>query len=298
VSQPMKTIAPIIYADPEHLEKASLYVERHREIISDPLNLLINRVPEAGYVDPKGFVILHNGNRVPLLGAGAYYSDFSDILVLNRGVHEPLEEFCFQSTLSRLGDESPLMIELGAYWSHYSMWLLSSICKAKCIMVEPDETALECGRSNFRNNNYQGEFIKDFVGISQFELDVFIKSRGIPKINILHADIQGLEVEMLEGACDILRRRSVDYLFISTHSDELHRAVEVFLKSFDYRIEVSSGYLTETTSTDGFILASSRNLPPVFKSFSPLGRLQILNSDPSYLIRYLGLVQRSIEITD
>jgi hypothetical protein len=40
--------------------------------------------------------------------------------VLNRGVHEPLEEFVFQEVLKRL-PEACAMIELGAYWGHYSM---------------------------------------------------------------------------------------------------------------------------------------------------------------------------------
>jgi len=89
---------------------------RFREIVSDPINLLIERVPDAGIVE-GGLVVLHNGNRVPFSGAGAYYEGFSDILVINRGVHEPLEEFVFQELLKAL-PERPSMIELGAYWAH------------------------------------------------------------------------------------------------------------------------------------------------------------------------------------
>jgi len=44
-------------------------------------------------------VILHNGIRVPVGGELACYGEFSDILVINRGVHEPLEEYCFQELL-------------------------------------------------------------------------------------------------------------------------------------------------------------------------------------------------------
>jgi hypothetical protein len=40
--------------------------------------------------------------------------------VLNRGVHEPLEEYVFQELLKNL-PKTPLMIELGAYCGHYSM---------------------------------------------------------------------------------------------------------------------------------------------------------------------------------
>jgi hypothetical protein len=88
---------------------------RFREVISDPLNLLIERVPMAGLVE-QGEVYLHNGNRVPLSGEGAYYGAFSQLLIVNRGVHEPLEEFVFQQLLKSLG-EAPVMLELGAYWA-------------------------------------------------------------------------------------------------------------------------------------------------------------------------------------
>ena len=74
---------------------------RFREVISDPLNLLIHRVPLAGLVE-KNEVYLHNGNIVPLDGAGAYYGQFIQLLVLNRGVHEPLEEYAFQELLKNL----------------------------------------------------------------------------------------------------------------------------------------------------------------------------------------------------
>ena len=64
---------------------------RFREVISDPLNLLIERVPLAGIVHDNE-VYLHNGNRVPVSGSGAYCGPFSQLLIVNRGVHEPLEE--------------------------------------------------------------------------------------------------------------------------------------------------------------------------------------------------------------
>lgn len=116
---------------------------RFREIISDPLNLLIERVPEAGTV-AGAEVCLHNGNWVPLAGEGGYYGDFSKILVLNRGVHEPLEEYVFQEILKRLPVE-PTMVELGAYWAHYSMWLQKARPQSKVFLVEPDRTALNAG---------------------------------------------------------------------------------------------------------------------------------------------------------
>lgn len=37
---------------------------------------------------------------VPINGPNEYCGNFSEILILNRGVHEPLEEFCFQEMIN------------------------------------------------------------------------------------------------------------------------------------------------------------------------------------------------------
>ncbi|WP_117191878.1 FkbM family methyltransferase [Rhizobium terrae] len=286
--------APRVYADPRELGKAEIVVERYREIISDPLNLMIAKVPEAGYVDDRRCVILHNGNRVPVEGDLAYYKEFSDILILNRGIHEPLEEYCFQETLKKIGSTSPGMIELGAYWAHYSMWFMKAFPKGRCVMVEPEEINLRCGKNNFAINGYSGEFIKSFVGNDSFRIDAFAAERGIEHLDILHSDIQGYEIQMLEGARSFLSDKRADYVFISTHSQDLHSAVVDTLQRYGYRIEVSADFARQTTSLDGFVLASSPDAAPVFDAFSPLGRLEIAKASPSELVAYLGTVPGAI----
>lgn len=276
------------YSDPTRLEKANSYIERFREVVSDPLNLLIARVPEAGFVDSSGCVILHNGNRVPLNGQFAYYGNFSDLLIINRGVHEPLEEFCFQSLLAKLKVKTPVMLELGAYWAHYSMWLQKRFPDAVSYMVEPDPANLQCGRNNFALNGCRGEFISAFVGTAAFHVDKFLAERKLAHLDVLHCDIQGRELEMLEGAKTTLASRSADYVFISTHSESLHDGVVEGLRAHSYRLEVSSGFDTHTTSCDGFVLASSPAVEPVFESFAPLGRLEIARSSPRQLLRSLS----------
>jgi hypothetical protein len=213
---------------------------RFREVISDPLNLLIERVPMAGVVQGNE-VYLHNGNRVPFIGPAAYYGPFSQLLIINRGVHEPLEEFVFQEVLKTM-PEAPQMIELGAYWAHYSMWLKKVRMQAKVIMVEPDPNNLAAGRNNFGRNGFGGEFIQSLVATGHWQLDPFLGSRGIERVDILHVDIQGLEGELIAGARNSLTNRLVDYLFISTHSQEIHRRIISELTTFGYRIEVVFRY--------------------------------------------------------
>jgi hypothetical protein len=269
---------------------SSDFLGRFREVISDPLNLLIERVPMAGFTDGDQ-VILHNGLRVPVAGPGAYYGPFSQLLVINRGVHEPLEEFVFQEVLKRLPD-APSMIELGAYWGHYSMWLKKEWPKGEVILVEPDAGCLKAGQDNFARNGFKGEFIKAFVGTGKFEIDDFFRNRKIKKLDILHTDIQGFEVEMLHGAQDVLKRRRVHYLFISTHSQQIHGEIVGQLRNLGYRVEISSDFDVQTTSFDGFVFASSPDVDPVFEQISILGREEIAQRRPADILRSLALLQR------
>lgn len=272
------------FANPASLGKAARFDERCREVISDPVNLLINRVPEAGYVDGAGKVILHNGNRVPLRGPGSYYGEFSDVLVINRGVHEPLEEYCFQQMLANLSDEKPVMLELGSYWAHYSMWLKKEHSHAICHMVEADIANLEAGRENFRANSFEGQFHQGLVGRGGFQVDAFLRDHGLNRLHILHSDIQGFEAEMLEGAAESLAAHRIDRVFISTHSDALHASVEAALRSHGYLVEISSACDSHTTSYDGFILASSPGRPLIMGGWTPLGRQEIARATPSQLL--------------
>lgn len=281
------------YADPQILQKARLTIERYREIVSDPLNILIERAPQAGYIDKNGYVFLHNGNRVPVFDRLAYYNEFSDFLIINRGVHEPLEEYCFQEVLKKINSTAPSMIALGAYWAHYSMWLKKCYPNAICHMVEPDQKNIEVGKNNFRINGYEDTLLKSFVSNKDFNVDKFLLDFGIDSIDILHSDIQGFEVEMLQEAVKSLLKNKIKYIFISTHSEELHRCVVAILKSNNYRIEVSSGFDLHTTSCDGFVLASSPQVDSIFPTLTPWADLAFAKQQPlNFLNQLLMLTNR------
>jgi hypothetical protein len=261
------------------------FLGRFREIVSDPLNLAIHRDPRAGFVHGD-FVYLHNGLMVPILGPYAYYGQFSSILVINRGVHEPLEEFVFQEVIKRLAT-APLMLELGAYWGHYSMWLKLAHPEANVYLVEPELQNLNAGKHNFETNGFTGEFIQAFVGKEHFGVDKYLAETGIQKVSILHSDVQGYELQMLEDCTKSLLARTIDYLFISTHSQQLHLDIVRLLESYNYRVEVSSDFDYGTTSCDGFIFASSPLVEAIFKEFVPISRVDITESHPDFLVDYL-----------
>lgn len=93
---------------------------------------------------------------------------------------------------------------------------------------------------------------------------------------------------MIEGANESLKNQIIDYVFISTHSEDLHTNVIKKLIEFEYRIEVSSDLNIHTTSHDGFVMASAQRVDPVFNGFSPLGRLEINNSNPKKISEYIS----------
>jgi len=264
---------------------------RFREVVSDPLNLLIERVPMAGCVE-DGNVFLHNGIRVPFKGDGAYYGLFSQLLIINRGVHEPLEEYVFQEVLRGIR-EAPVMLELGAYWAHYSMWLQKHRPQATLFMVEPRETAIAVGMNNLRVNECRGQFIKGAIGRNALNVDGLMPSLKIDHLDILHADIQGAELEMLEGAHQTFSEKRVDYVFVSTHGQDKHYATIAALERLRYRVEVASDFDNETTSYDGFVFASGYHVAAIFEEFRPSGRLQIISAPPRELVNALTQVRTS-----
>lgn len=267
---------------------------RFREIISDPLNTFIRRHPFAGHIF-DGRVTLHNGLKVPISGDYAYYGNFSDVLIINRGVHEPLEEFVFQSLLKSLGNQKVTMLELGAYWGHYSMWLLHERPDSQVVLVEPEKVNLDSGIKNFRDNDFTGQFINDFVGNGHFSVDSFISENNLSSLSILHSDIQGYEVEMLQDTQKALSNRKIDYLFISTHSEVLHREVETIISKFDYDIEVSSSFERHTTSFDGFVFARKSTLPALFSGLKFVGRQSIMELTPSERCEYICVLHSSLK---
>jgi hypothetical protein len=258
---------------------------RFREIIMDPLNVLIERDPRAGLVEGD-LVYLHNGNRVPISGPGSYYGDFSDILIFNRGVHEPLEEFVFQEVLKKL-PANARMLELGAYWSHYSMWLKRCLPHSRTTMVEPIVENVEAGKGNFALNGFEGTFIQDFVGKGRFQVDQFMAEQGMAGLEVLHADIQGFELEMLAGAEVSLREGRVDCVFVSTHSQSLHRSVVETMQQFGMRVEIEADFEYDSTSFDGLVFASSERIAPYFPRFKPMGRQDLLGSRAVDRVAYL-----------
>jgi hypothetical protein len=205
--------------------------------------------------------VMHNGLKIHL---GSYYGpEVAQQLYANKGVHEPQEEYVFQEVLKEIKPGST-MIELGAFWSFYSMWFNSVISNAHNFMVEPDDFNLGCGKRNFKLNKMFGDFTQAFVGsknsfsegIHTIGIDDFCKEKNIGFIDILHCDIQGFEFDMLLGCTRMIEKDAIGYFFISTHSNEVHNKCLDFLLAKQY-ILVCSSDLDQTYAEDGLIVLKS-----------------------------------------
>ena len=234
-------------------------------------NKLINRVADSGKF-VNGWLILHNGIRV---NPYSYYGEkYFPLIVENRGVHEPQEERVFSEVLKGMPDGAT-MIELGSYWSFYSIWFSKMVKNAVNYMVEPDFLNLKYGKINFKANGLKPtSFYQAFVGASSSVdaqgqktmcIDDFVQEHNIPFIDILHSDIQGFELDMLKGAVKTIEARKIGYMFISTHSNPLHYQCIDFLKNYGYEL-IASADKQQTYSFDGVLVMRA----PYYKGIGPV----------------------------
>jgi len=119
-------------------------------------------------------IYLHNGIKVEKYG---YYGNFSQILILNKGCHEPSEERMFEIILNDI-PENGTMIELGSYWSFYTMWFNKVVKNAKNYCIEPELDNLNLGKRNCLLNDIKNvDFTQGFIGKTQINLYDFVNKK-------------------------------------------------------------------------------------------------------------------------
>jgi Methyltransferase FkbM domain len=238
-----------------------IWEERIKDVISCSDNKLIQRHPDAGKVK-NGKQTMHNGIVITL---GGYYGEaIAQMLLRNKGVHEPQEEYAFHEVLKTMR-QGATMVELGSYWAFYSIWFNKMIPNAKNFLVEPEKANMLYGINNFKLNNVNGRFINAFVGkeagmnnnIPVICVDDFVADNKIEFIDILHSDIQGFENDMLLGASKTIQENKIGYFFISTHGNKVHYECIEFLTEHQFNIICSCDEF-DTYSLDGLIVAKHK----------------------------------------
>jgi len=235
---------------------------RINDVVSCVDNKYIPRVKDAGRVQ-KNYQVMHNGIKVKK--DGYYGIGITKMLIKNKGVHEPQEERVFAYILNKM-HQGATIIELGAFWSFYSMWFLNEIKDGKAYLFEPDKANLAIGKLNFEANGFLGDFnnalIGDKVNLGTMPptvtIDYVMDEKGIDFIDILHSDIEGFELAMLKGATQAIKQNKIGYFVISTHSNVNHYSCLDLLKENNFII-ICEADLSDTYSYDGVIVARSIN---------------------------------------
>lgn len=239
----------------------------------------VPKVADAGAVfeTPEGrrIQIMHNGLRV--LADGYYGQWMTDLIRLCRGHHETQEERLFHEVVKRLPADAT-MIELGGFWSYYSLWFLMDRPERRSVVVEPEPTYLAVGQENAALNRLTPKFKSGFAGGSfapevEFQTEVsgqlplprysvphLMQEEGWSSLTLLHCDIQGAETEVLDSCRDLFKRGDIEWVFVSTHAHQIsgdpltHQRCLAILRDCGATIEAEHD-VHESFSGDGLIVA-------------------------------------------
>ena len=243
----------------------------------------IEKVPDAGAVVSIGghlVQVMHNGVRVQ---AGGYYGDWMmEIITRLRGHHEPQEERVFHGLVGRLAEAdtpglTPVIVELGAFWSYYSLWFMSAVKNSRAVLVEPDPDHLSVARTNLALNDCDAMVIQAAIGkhldeiefhceggsvvrIPQLCLREILDAADVARADLVACDIQGAETDTLEEACGYLASR-VRFLVLSTHHESIsdhpdtHQRCVAIVRQCGGHI-IAEHTVDESYSGDGLLVAS------------------------------------------
>ena len=229
-------------------------------------------------VDGVPVQLMHDGTRVR---AGAYHGAWmSEIIRRLRGHHEPQEELVVDRILRRLHDVSaPVIVELGSFWAYYSIWALRAV-GGRALLVEPDPHNLDVGRRNLGLNGLEATLVQAAVGGAHGTTTQLVcESDGVTRelrvvtvaglmaehrlrqVDLLLADVQGPEADVLARATDLLQERRIRFVVISTHHHSISGDPLTHRSCLDVLADVGAHVIAEHTvgesfSGDGLVAAS------------------------------------------
>jgi FkbM family methyltransferase len=238
---------------------------------------------------PKGGQI-ENGKQYLWNGCVTVFPHGNDIVhkiwELTFGAPEPDEILLFLRVARKLPDDLT-MIEVGAGNGFYSIIMGKEKPNSKLILIEANPRLYAVTEKNMELNDFReralvihaaaaessgktvgvydasyGSYIRSDGGdfqVRSIALDDLIKEKALEKVHLVHIDVQGAEELVLEGMHRILSDKRVDFVFIGTHSVELHNACENTLNGYGYKT-VFSKDKTQCIGFDGIIICARPTL--------------------------------------
>lgn len=243
---------------------------------------VLPKVDGAGQVfeGPHGPVQrMHNGVEVPHL---AYFDEWmAEIIETLDGHHEPQEELVFARVLERIDRPDPVMIELGCFWAYYSCWFLHDHPGGTAVACEPDPEHLDVGRETAEINGVDVRFEHAAAGADDDEIlelpswnhpgvvhrvpvrsvPTLVADHDLDRIDVLHLDIQGAELAVLESCRDLIGQGRVRFVVVSTHHHTISGDPMTHQRCIDLIRELGGHVIAEHTvlesfSGDGLLVAS------------------------------------------
>ena len=288
----------------------------------------------GGFVTVDGIEaqIMHNGVLVVRDG---YLGPWQTRVIAElNGHHEPQEEVVFHALLERLATESAgtAMVELGAWWSYYSLWFKRKFPAATIVGIEPDLPFLETGRRNYALNGIDdalllhgvvgptpGELFR-FIAASdgrehevrQYGLEELLTLAGVSFFDVVLADIQGAETTFLATNEALLRSGAVRFAVISTHDPMISGSAMTHREVIDQVNElgghvVAEHSVSESFSGDGLVVAAfwpqdreftvslphARSVDALFGEWEP--RLQTVVAERDFLLARVQELEALVE---
>ncbi len=259
----------------------------------------IPKVEGAGEVsvfEGQRIQTMHNGLRV--VADGYYGAWMTRLIELLRGHHEPQEEAAVHEVLRHLGSHAT-MLEVGAFWSYYSLWFLKDRPHRRAFALEPDPAHLALGRRNAALNGLRPMFRQGVLAVGDARrATLSTESSGwqevdaVPlteiaaalggRIDLLLCDAQGAETDLVGALQGLSRTGAIGFVILSTHAEAItgdpltHQRCLRAMKALGAHV-LAEHDVHESFSGDGLIVASFDAVPADWRD-PPLTRNRYASS--------------------
>ncbi len=183
-----------------------------------------------------------------------------------------VEKHCFLSLVNAIQDNQVKMFELGAGRGDWCLSLAGTVdfdlvpgVKDKtyrCLAVEAEPTHYVWTAEHFKKQNINGGVVQGAVGdeddcfvgfdnttdpaahygqsvkkessykVQSYTVDRLIEKYNFPKVNLIHADLQGNELMAIVGAKKAMQGGLIDYWMIGTHERKLEKKIVKATENF------------------------------------------------------------------